>query len=144
MAYDSLFSKTPAIFADQYAFTMGAADFSAQKLARKSTSQIFFRQLIGNGFKNAEGNDLKIPYLVVGGLGPFIEWLDNWEIYRRRRGLFCFAEDGGRSYIFRCLYRSFAKHAFAHQHRRDAGRRVGFSRRASFSPYRAALPSPNA
>ena len=79
MAYDSLFSKTPAIFADQYAFTMGAVDFSAQELARKSTSQIFFRQLIGNGFKNAEGNDLKIPYLVVGGLGPFVEWLDNWK-----------------------------------------------------------------
>jgi hypothetical protein len=45
---------------------MGAVDFSAQELARESTSQIFFRQLIGNGFKDPEGDDLKIPYLAAG------------------------------------------------------------------------------
>lgn len=84
MAYHSLYSKTPSLFVDQYAMTMAQADASADELKRITTSQVFFRQLINNGFKNSEGKDLKIPYLVVAGLGPFIEWLDHWQ---------CTAED---------------------------------------------------
>lgn len=81
MAYKSLFSQTPAIFGDQYAYTMGAVDFMAGESDRVSTSQIFFRDLINNGFKDGEGNELKIPYFVVAGLGPFFEWFDNnWKL----------------------------------------------------------------
>jgi nicotinate phosphoribosyltransferase len=79
MAYDSLFSKTPAVFVDMYAFTMGQADFDEGDMERESTSQVFFRQLVNNGFRNAESEALKVPYFVVAGLGPFFEWLDNWK-----------------------------------------------------------------
>lgn len=81
MAYQSLFSQTPAIFGDQYAYTMGAVDFKANEVDRVSTSQIFFRDLINNGFRDGAGNELKIPYFVVAGLGPFFEWFDhNWKL----------------------------------------------------------------
>lgn len=80
MAYNSLFSKTPALFVDQYAPVMGQADFNVQEMDRITTSQVFFRDLINNGFKDSNGKDLKIPSLVVAGMGPFFEWLDNWKI----------------------------------------------------------------
>jgi nicotinate phosphoribosyltransferase len=83
MAYDSLFSKTPAVFVDMYAFTMGQADFDAGEIGREATSQVFFRQLVNNGFRGAESEPLKVPYFVVAGLGPFFEWLDNWKITDR-------------------------------------------------------------
>jgi nicotinate phosphoribosyltransferase len=83
MAYDSLFSKTPAVFVDMYAFTMGQADFDAGEIGREATSQVFFRQLVNNGFRGAESEPLKVPYFVVAGLGPFFEWLDNWKFTDR-------------------------------------------------------------
>jgi len=79
MPYDSLFSDTPATFVDTYALTMAQADFASGDQNRISTSQVFFRQLLNNGFKDFQGKDLKVPYMVVAGLGPFFEWLDNWK-----------------------------------------------------------------
>jgi nicotinate phosphoribosyltransferase len=80
LTYRSLFAASPVLFADQYALTMAAADFAAGQTERQSVFQVFFRDLIPNGFKDSDGRDLRIPYLVAAGLGPFFEWFDAWRV----------------------------------------------------------------
>jgi len=115
MAYNSLFSKTPAIFGDQYAYTMGAVDFKAGEVDRVSTSQIFFRELINNGFKDGEGEDLKIPYFVVAGLGPFFEWFDNnWKLTDDEATFYASLKDPGGERIYPDAYLQYMQTEPAH------------------------------
>ena len=100
MSYDSLFSKTPATFVDQYAETMAEVDFSAEDMNRISTSQVFFRQLVSNGFQDGNGKDLKVPYMVFAGLGPFMEWLDNWQFTDKNAAYLASLKDPGGQRLF--------------------------------------------
>lgn len=90
--YQSFVRDLGPLLCDRYALTMTyaawALDFVEEKM---TTSNVFCRSFLNNGDKYTDGvegddSNVKIPYLVNGGLGLVAEWYDGWQWKDRELG----------------------------------------------------------